>query len=183
MDQEQQHATRAEGEQKDRGLFGFLEKKEEKKPHDELSVPEKVEEKKQGEESKPGFVEKLHRSNSSSSSSSDEENAQGEKKKKGLKEKLTKKKVTAGDHKEEDKIQHGEGLTQPEETEEKKGFMEKIKEKIPAKDKKADEPAVVYHPTETKFPEDEAKEHKGIMEKIKEKLPGHNQNGEEKKEI
>ncbi|WP_248792630.1 hypothetical protein, partial [Escherichia coli] len=109
------------------------------------------EEKKEGEESKPGFVEKLRRSNSSSSSSSDEENAQGEKKKKGFKEKLTKNKVTAAD-KEEGKIQHGQVLTQPEETEEKKGFLEKIKEKIPAKDKKADEPAVVYHPTETKVP-------------------------------
>lgn len=72
---------RQEEETKDRGLFDFLGKKEEEKPQEEViatefekvtvSEPEpKVEEYKEEEkdEKKHGLLEKLHRSNSSSSS-------------------------------------------------------------------------------------------------------------------
>ena len=73
----------AEGavETKDRGLFDFLGKKEEEKPQEEVIVTEfekvqvsevsepKFEETKEEEEKKPGLLEKLHRSGSSSSSS------------------------------------------------------------------------------------------------------------------
>ena len=68
---------------------------------------------------------------------------------------------------------------------EKKGFLEKIKEKLPGGYKKAEE-----HPapppaecTTADVPEHEVeagKEKKGILEKIKEKLPGYHKNaGEE----
>ncbi|KAF9600476.1 hypothetical protein IFM89_009391 [Coptis chinensis] len=181
MDQEQKHvappsyetATKVEGEHQDHKLLDFLDKKEEEKPQDEMSVPEfvethvaKVEENKEEEESKPGFKETLPRSTNSSGPISDEENAEGEK---SLTEKI-KEKVT-GDK---------EAVPHLEETEDNKNFMEKIKEKMPGK--KADAAPVEYPPTETKVSQNEVKEHKGIMEKIKEKVPGH-QKGEQEKEI
>ncbi|KAF9595764.1 hypothetical protein IFM89_003506 [Coptis chinensis] len=81
MDQEQKHiappsyetATKVEGEHQDHKLLDSLDKKEEEKPHDEMCVPEfvethiaKVEENKEEEESKPGFMETLPPSTNSS---------------------------------------------------------------------------------------------------------------------
>ncbi|GJZ43922.1 phosphoprotein ECPP44-like protein, partial [Tanacetum coccineum] len=73
------------------------------------------------------------------------------------------------------------------EPEEKKGFMEKIKEKLPGGHKKTEEehvappppapPVVVAHDVEG-----ETKEKKGIFEKIKEKIPGYHSKSEEEKE-
>lgn len=82
---ESEPAVAGEGsvESKDRGLFDFLGKKEEKKPEEEViaseldqkvhvseqPLPPKVEETKvEEEEKKPSLLEKLHRSGSSSSS-------------------------------------------------------------------------------------------------------------------
>lgn len=60
--------------------------------------------------------------------------------------------------------------------EEKKGFMEKLKEKLPGHGKKPEDasavaaaPVVVPPPVEEAHPA----EKKGILEKIKEKLPGY----------
>ena len=76
----------------------------------------------------------------------------------------------------------------PPQPEEKKGFLDKIKEKLPGQHKKAEEvppppppPAECSPSSETH--EGEVKEKKGILEKIKEKLPGyHPKTEEEKKE-
>lgn len=77
-------------------------------------------------------------------------------------------------------------------TEEKKGFLEKIKEKLPGHSKKPEEvppppppPPAECTPTFTEAPpchEGETKEKKGIFEKIKEKLPGYHPKTEEEKE-
>lgn len=116
------------------------------------------------EEEKVTKPSQLHRSGSSSSSSSEEEvEKEGviikkkKKEKKGLKEKI---------HKEEDTSQV---VTQPEE---KKGFFEKIKEKLPGGDKKVEEETVAPTPAEYDTVEGGEPAKKGIMEKIKEKLPG-----------
>ncbi|XP_062098996.1 dehydrin COR47-like [Humulus lupulus] len=164
--------------------------------------------------------EKLHRSHSSSSSSSDEEECEGEEKKKkkkekkGLKETL-KEKFSGEDKKEEEQHHHvdtsvpiehegqvhhttheahgyttTETVVSPGNPEEKKGFLEKIKDKLPGQHKKEDvvatspapPPGVVHHDqpysshettTTATHHEGEAKEKKGILEKIKEKLPGY----------
>ena len=77
---------------------------------------------------------------------------------------------------------------------EKKGFLDKIKDKLPGQQKKAEEvpppPQAVecYATTEVPQPPcqeggDQAKEKKGIFEKIKEKLRGfHHKDEEEDKE-
>lgn len=52
--------------------------------------------------------------------------------------------------------------------EEKKGFLEKIKEKLPGQHKKVEEDNQIHPPAAC-----EHSEKKGIMDKIKEKLPGH----------
>ncbi|KAJ1269651.1 hypothetical protein BS78_07G228100 [Paspalum vaginatum] len=65
----------------------------------------------------------LHRSGSSSSSSSSEDDGMGGRRKKGLKEKMP------GGHKAEDQ-QHATGTTEGT-AGEKKGIMDKIKEKLP----------------------------------------------------
>ncbi|KAL7589867.1 dehydrin ERD14 [Lactuca sativa] len=183
-------------EKSDRGLFDMFGKKDEEKKCEEAAISSEFEQKVQvshpePEEKKESLLEKLHRSDSSSSSSSDEEcdeNGEKKKKKKPLKEKI-KEKLT----KQEDEttvpiekydvapLQHG-----PPEPEEKKGFMEKIKEKLPGGHKKEEElaatpppppPAVVTHADEG-----EQKEKKGIFEKIKEKIPGYHSKSEEEKE-
>ncbi|KAF2531776.1 hypothetical protein F2Q70_00031081 [Brassica cretica] len=179
------------GEVKDRGLFDFLGKKEEVKPQETTKPQEsEVEHKAQiteepafvakreeeehkptlleqlhqkheeEEENKPSLFQKLHRSNSSSSSSSEEEGEDGQKRKKEKK-----KKIVEGD--------------------EKKGVMEKIKEKLPGHSEKPDDSQVVN--TEAAVPvSDETAEHpeekKGILEKIKEKLPGHHAKSSEEEE-
>lgn len=183
----------------------------------------KVEEKEDKEKKHETLLQKLHRSESSSSSSSDEEEDEEKKKKrkekKGLTDKI-KEKISGDEHKEEgyhkeedtavpvEKVYeeehhhpapapapvvhyHEEPTDSP--TEEKKGFLEKIKEKLPghkkteevpvgaasheqhSDDKHAAEPPVAasYEAGE------EPKEKKGILEKIKEKLPGYHSKTEE----
>ncbi|CAH8386278.1 unnamed protein product [Eruca vesicaria subsp. sativa] len=162
-----EESSAAAGEVTDRGLFDFLgKKKDETKPEETIDsefeqkvhisepVPE-VKHEEEGEEKKHSLLEKLHRSDSSSSSSSEEEGEDGEKRKK---KKDKKKIVTEGEVKTEE--------------EEKKGFMEKLKEKLPGQGKKPEEasPAPVVAPH---VEEAHPAEKKGILEKIKEKLPGY----------
>ncbi|KAL4575414.1 hypothetical protein LXL04_022257 [Taraxacum kok-saghyz] len=180
----------------DRGLFDVFGKKNEEKKCEEAAISSEFEEKVQvsepvPEEKKETLLDKLHRSGSSSSSSSSDEecdeNGEKKKKKKPLKEKI-KEKITK--HEDETSVpiekydvaplQH----TPNPEPEEKKGFMEKIKEKLPGGHKKVEEeyvapppppPTVVTHP-------DEGEQKKGIFEKIKEKIPGYHPKSEEEKE-
>lgn len=201
----------SEVETTDRGLFDFLGAKKdedksapaaaadyqqqeaiatefEQKVH--VSDPEpKFEESKVEEEKKSSLLDKLHRSgSSSSSSSSDEEEVEegGEKKKK--KKKSLKEKI----HKEEDTSVPVEKIEETVvEPEEKKGFLDKIKEKLPggghkkAEDQEFPSPAppaaVESYATVEGEP---AKEKKGILEKIKEKIPGYHSktSDEDKKE-
>ena len=196
-------------ETKDRGLFDFLGKKEEEKPQEEViatdfeeklqvSEPEtKVEEehkKKEEEEKKPTLFEKLHRSgSSSSSSSSDEEEGDDEEKKKKKKEKRSlKEKMKISGEKGEEKEHEDTSVPvevvhteTPHEPEDKKGFLDKIKEKLPGH-KKADEvpPPAPEHvsPEAAVSHEGDAKEKKGLLEKIKEKIPGYHPKTEEEKE-
>ncbi|GAB4828410.1 hypothetical protein Ancab_035408 [Ancistrocladus abbreviatus] len=161
----------------------------------------KKEEHKEAEkENQHSLLEKLHRSGSSSSSSSDEEEGEdGEKKKKKKKEK----KGLLRGHKEEEKHheKHEEDSSVPVEKyeekihveevvhsepsypEEKKGFFDKIKEKLPGQQKKPEDhvpaPAAEHSITE---PEGEGKEKKGFLDKIKEKIPGLHHKHEEEKE-
>lgn len=68
--------------------------------------------------------------------------------------------------------------------EEKKGFLEKIKEKLPGQHKKSEDGAEKSPPeyeADGHSPAGETKEKKGIIEKIKDKLPGSHKNGEEDK--
>ncbi|KAF5176217.1 hypothetical protein FRX31_034198 [Thalictrum thalictroides] len=136
-------------------MSDFLEKKEEQKPTDELSVNEfvkdhvlKSEEMKEEEKHNPTVADhNLDRSTNIDSS---------------------------GD------------VTKPEKTEEKKTFMETIKEKLPGGNKKTTDEEVApvehHHPTDTNIHQgDYVEEKKGFMEKIKEKLPGHHKNVEEEK--
>lgn len=94
----------------------------------------------------------------------------------------------SGDHKEEDKKTEDTSVPveKYEETEEKKGFLDKIKDKLPGGGQKKTEeaaappsppppPAVAEH-------EAEGKEKKGFLDKIKEKLPGYHSKTEEEKE-
>ncbi|KAI3431974.1 uncharacterized protein J3R85_007630, partial [Psidium guajava] len=71
-------------------------------------------------------------------------------------------------------------------SEEKKGFLDKIKEKIPGGQKKADEvpspPPAECPAAEPPCHEGSPKEKKGILEKIKEKLPGYHPKSDEEKE-
>jgi len=161
------------------------------------------------EEKKESLLEKLHRSDSSSGSSSDEECEDGEKKKKKkfFKENIKEKIEAHKEKKEEEKIEKHEVDTHvpiekyedvavppsstevvhpvpTPEPEEKKGFMEKIKGKLPGHKKVEEEhsappptPAVVAHDDEVK-----EKEKKGILEKIKDKIPGYHSKSEEEKE-
>ncbi|CAN8312706.1 unnamed protein product [Cochlearia groenlandica] len=198
------------GEVKDRGLFDFLGKKEEAKPPQETPLDSEFEHKaaqiseqpafvakheekehkptlldqihhyKQEEEEekehKPTRLEQIHhyslqhklcRTDSSSSSSSEEEGEDGEKRKNKKKEK--KKKIVEG---EEVKTE-----------EEKKGMVDKIKEKLPGHNEKTedDAPLVNTFPLVNTVPvvaEPEA-EKKGVMENIKEKLPCHGKKTED----
>merc|ERR1712226_475145 len=77
-------------------------------------------------------------------------------------------------------------LAEPAQAEEKKGLLEKIKEKLPGQHKKPEEvPPSVAEYTTSEPPthhEGDVKEKKGILEKIKEKLPGYHPKTEEEKE-
>ncbi|CAK8569287.1 unnamed protein product [Lathyrus sativus] len=182
-------ATNSETEIKDRGVFDFLggKKKDEehKPPQDEAIAHEfghkvtlyeapsetKVEE--EGEKKHTSLLEKLHRSDSSSSSSSEEEGEDGEKRKK-KKEKKKKEDTSVP----VEKVEVVDGTTG---TEEKKGFLDKIKEKLPGGHKKTEDvttpPPVVVAPVPTETTATTTTGHegekKGILEKIKEKLPGY----------
>ncbi|CAF2180606.1 hypothetical protein BRARA_G02195 [Brassica rapa] len=172
-----EESSAATGEVTDRGMFDFLKKKkEETKPEETINsefeqkvqVSEPVPEVKHEEaEKKPSLLEKLHRSDSSSSSSSEEEGEDGEKRKKKKKDK---KKIAT------------EGEVQTEEA--KKGFMDKLKEKLPGHGKKPEDDSAVAAAPVVAPPVEEAHpaEKKGILEKIKEKLPGyHSKTVEEEK--
>lgn len=113
--------------------------------------------------------------------SSDEEEGKekkDKKKKKGLKEKKEK-------HEEDTSVPiekyEEEAVAQPEE---KKGFLDKIKEKLPGQHKKTEEAAVAPPPvviecyaaeesSQAVNEADQPKEKKGFLEKIKEKIPGY----------
>lgn len=116
---------------------------------------------------KPGLLQKLHRSGSKSSSSSDEEVEEGgeiKKKKKGLKEKIAEK-----IHKDEDTSVP----VQVAEPEENKGLLDKIKDKLPVSGHKVEEETVAA-PTPVEYDTVEGGKpvKKGLIEKIKDKLPG-----------
>ncbi|KAK3425000.1 hypothetical protein EUGRSUZ_F01727, partial [Eucalyptus grandis] len=73
---------------------------------------------------------------------------------------------------------------------EKKGFLDKLKDKLPGGHKKADEvyspppppPPAECAPVEPPYQDGSPKEKKGLLEKIKEKLPGYHPKGDEEKE-
>lgn len=118
------------------------------------------------------------------SSEEEIEGADGEKKrkkKKGLKEKIQEK---ISSEKEENAVEKNDEIASAEAThlEEKKGFLEKIKDKLPGQHKKAEEGAAGAGccPNEHLAEVDE-KEKKGILEKIKEKLPGYHSEDEKAK--
>ncbi|XP_042033840.1 phosphoprotein ECPP44-like [Salvia splendens] len=179
-------------ESTDRGLFGFGGKKEEAKC-EETPIASEFEEKvkvseepvKEEEKKHEGLIEKLRRSDSSSSSSSEEEEVgedglKKKKKKKGLKEKIV-------GEKEKEKKAECEDTSVPvekyEEHEEKKGFLDKIKDKLPG-GKKTEEVAAPPPPAPVvaDYSEAEGKEKKGFLDKIKEKLPGYHPKSDEEKE-
>ncbi|XP_068646490.1 phosphoprotein ECPP44-like [Aristolochia californica] len=177
----------------DRGLFDFLKKDDVEKKEEaavatdfeKVHVSEPADKKVEEEEKKPGLVEKFTRSNSSSSSSSSDEDGEKKKKKKGLKDKI--KGNVSGEKESEAKHEDTsvpiEKIDEPhpQASDEKKGFLEKIKEKIPGGHKKTEgevvEPVLPVPPV---VAHEEEKEKKGLLEKIKEKLPGYHKNGEEK---
>ena len=72
------------------------------------------------------------------------------------------------------------------ETPEKKGFMDKIKDKLPGQHKKDEEdttqPPAAAAPIENDHHEGETKEKKGFLVKIKEKIPGYHSKTEDEKE-
>ena len=101
-----------------------------------------------------------------------------------LKEKISGEKA---EEKHEDTVVPIEVVEQePPHPEEKKGFLGKIKDKLPGQNKKTDEvpppPPPVESTLEAPSYEGEAKEKKGFLEKIKEKLPGYHPKTEEEKE-
>jgi len=176
-----------EGEKK-HSLLDFMSKKEEKS--EEL---EKVHTEEEEEEKKHSLLEKIYRDHSSSSSSSsdedNEEKKEKKRKKKGLKEKIKEKQHTDHEAVMEEVLAvtpEADGTAVVVETvvpdEENKGFVEKIKEKLPGHPKKTAEEAVAEEEV-TVAPPPPAVEHEGekksFIEKIKEKLPGyHKSNGE-----
>lgn len=83
---------------------------------------------------------------------------------------------------------------EPAQTEEKKGFLDKIKEKLPGQyTKKGEEVPPPPPPSSTEYGasalppahegEAKEKEKKGILEKIKEKIPGYHPKPEEEKDL
>ncbi|KAM7475194.1 hypothetical protein LguiB_022437 [Lonicera macranthoides] len=188
------------GETTDHGVFDFKGKNKEGECEDvevdmiefEPSKPET-----NGEDNKHTFTDELQRSRSHSSSGGERK----KKKKKGLKEKIKDK--ISGDHPNKEpqqKMDHTDapiadpmarcdnemGKTEPTLAEEKKGILEKIKEKLPGQHKKPEEGS----PTgKAECDENacsiggETKEKKGIMEKIKEKLPGGHKYGTHVEEV
>lgn len=167
-----------------------------------LKVEEAPVEKKE-EEKKGSLAAKLHRSDSSSSSSSSDEEEVGPdgeiKKKKKLKEKIKEK--FGGDKKDEtaptptpvaaapvapaslvepdntnvviEKMEE-DVKAEPVKEEEKKGFLDKIKDKLPGHGpKKEAAPAPTPVPVSTSTEEVEGGEKKGLLGKIMDKIPGY----------
>lgn len=91
-------------------------------------------------------------------------------------------------HHEEPKVEPTAVYGEDEKKEdEKKGFLEKIKDKLPGHKKPEDGPVVSppppeYENVEPAHHEGEVKEKKGLLEKIKEKIPGYHPKTEEEKE-
>ncbi|KAL8109709.1 uncharacterized protein LOC141671088 [Apium graveolens] len=182
------------GETRGCGMFDFLQKKD-GKPQDDavMKSPEKMQKselEERKEEQKHNLAEELHHTRKNSSSSSDEEGRERKKKKNGLKEKI-KDKVTTGN---EEDTEHQnartfveecneEGKAEALQPEEKRGFIEKIKEILPGQYKNAEEGTMKPKSNSEADGNNETMEKKGFMEKIKDKLPGALKNGEEKKEI
>ncbi|KAK1370393.1 25 kDa protein dehydrin [Heracleum sosnowskyi] len=176
------------------GMFDFLQKKDGKPQDDAVMIhTEKVQEselEEMKEVQEHSLAEGIHHTRKSSSSSSDEEGRERKKKKKGLKEKI-KDKVTNGneedtEHKNAPKFVeecNEEGNAEALQPEEKKGFIEKIKEILPGQYKNADEGAMKPKSNSEADGRSETMEKKGFMEKIKDKFPGAHKTGEEKKEI
>lgn len=103
------------------------------------------------------------------------------KQKKGLKEKFEQKKIEK--HEEDTSvpiIKCGDDEETHAEPEEKKGFLDEIKEKLPGY-KKTDG-AAVPPPAECATSDGKGKKKKGFLEKIKEKLFGYHPTTEEEKE-
>ncbi|XP_057805912.1 phosphoprotein ECPP44-like [Salvia miltiorrhiza] len=160
----------------DRGCFDFLTNKEEKKVEDVAMKDVNA-----GKEEKHALMDELRRAHSQSSCSSDEEVEEGgeRKKKKGLKEEI-KDKLSGKKEGEDVVIPIEEGKAGTEQPEEKKGFLDKVKEKLPGQHKKGDEESQTAPPPATEHSPAgcENKEKKGIIDKIKEKLPGHHKKSE-----
>ncbi|KAG8378044.1 hypothetical protein BUALT_Bualt08G0097200 [Buddleja alternifolia] len=131
----------------DRGLFDFMGKKKEEKKCEEEVIATEFEQKVQVCEEKK-----------------EEPKVEEEKKHEGLKAKLHR----------SDSSSSSCDDTPTHEPEEKKGFLDKIKDKLPG-GKKPEEVAPPPSPPAAEcaaVPEAEGKEKKGFLEKIKEKIPG-----------
>ncbi|KAE8680376.1 Phosphoprotein ECPP44 [Hibiscus syriacus] len=139
-----------EVESKDRGIFDFLGKKEEEKAETQPETMATEFEKVKIEETKA------------------EEGHKGDEKKPSLLEKLHRSDSSSSSSSDEEEGEGGEKKKQKE----KKGFKEKIKEKIGG-EKKEDDTAVPVEKCDSETPE------KGFMEKIKEKLPVQHKKDEE----
>ncbi|RZC66864.1 hypothetical protein C5167_010555 [Papaver somniferum] len=158
------------------------------------------------EEKKPSLLEKIHRSHShgssSSSSSDEEEEVDGvmiKKKKKSLKEKIQEK-LHKDDEEDtsipiekcDEQLVHHHDTVHSVHEGEKKGLLEKLKEKLPGKkceeeeEKKKVECAPIEPVHVTTYDHEvvhsvhEGEEKKGFMEKLKEKLPGKHHEEKEK---
>ncbi|KAL3813979.1 hypothetical protein ACJIZ3_015247 [Penstemon smallii] len=164
---------------KEPGCFDFMRKKEEKLPQEDLVMTDQNAAEDQSKEEEKHT--QLQRTHSHSSSSSEEEVEEGGERKK--------KKTKKGEETEQTDIFvpmekcNEEENAERIETNEKKGFIEKIKEKLPGQHKKGEEEDVHAPPACDHSPGNDIKEKKGIIDKIKEKLPGqHKSNGNELKE-
>ncbi|XP_074286202.1 uncharacterized protein LOC141611534 [Silene latifolia] len=179
----------------DHAVFSFKNKDEEGKPIKEETLASEFDQKIQV--SDPVEVENKHdgivaipRSYSSSSSDEegdDEEKKQKKKEKKGLKDKLMDKlpghkdEVVEEPHVpiEEPHVQEVvySDFSEPPHTEEdpeKKGLLDKIKEKLPGQDKTDDHHADEAVPVVIEPAVEGDKDYKGLLDKMKEKIPGQN---------
>ncbi|CAE6150165.1 unnamed protein product [Arabidopsis arenosa] len=147
------------------GMFDFLKKK----PEDVHSSENAGVTKEPKEEEKPSLAERLHLSDSSSS---DEEAGENGEKKEKEKKNNKKKEVVADQCETEEKNKEKLPAGISHEDGKEKGFMEKMKDKLPGGH---------HGKPEAHEPHNEKGKEKGFMEKIKEKLPGHT-NDEKKKE-
>ncbi|PIN25723.1 hypothetical protein CDL12_01517 [Handroanthus impetiginosus] len=155
---------------KERGCFDFMGEKEEKTQEDlvmtDLNAAKDTTEKEKNEFS-------------SEEEEAEEGGERKKKKKKGLKE-VIKEKITGDkDGEETEQKEMGVHVEKCDEenaervhNEEKKEFIEKIKEKLPGQHKKGEENAQIAATCEHS-PGSNTEEKKGIIDKIKEKLPGH----------